>query len=122
MRRPLDNVYFDVSLELASEARKVVRTGRTVLITMLESQQVHELIISKARLANDGPQCSSVQLLVERYDSLRKRIVATQDDVASFLALEMEADSLQGSYALAARYCRQFSHFLCSQQNKPFLD
>lgn len=41
---------------------------------------------------------------MERHNRLSERIIATQDDVASFLALDMEADFLQGSYALTAGY------------------
>ena len=69
----------------------------------MESKQVNELIYTKTSLPNDRPQRSPVEFLVEWHDGLREWIIATQDDVASFLTLEVEADFLQGSYALAAR-------------------
>jgi hypothetical protein len=49
-------------------------------------------------------------LFVEGNGNLRERIISTQDNVASFLSLMIEAYLLQGPYAFAARSAGKFRH------------
>jgi hypothetical protein len=58
-----------------------------------KSQQVDELVNAEAGLTYHGSQRASVEFFVKGNGNLRKRIVTTQDDVASLLPLEIEADS-----------------------------
>ena len=73
-------------------------------------QQLHESIHGESSVPDDRPQCAPVQFAVARDDHLGERFIAAQNDVASFLPLEVEARPLQRSDTLAAGNPRQFAH------------
>lgn len=70
--------------EIITEVRPFVRSCE------FNSQQVDELVNAESGLTYDGPQRAPVEFFVEGNGDLRERIISTQDDVASFLPLEIE--------------------------------
>lgn len=55
-------------------------------------QQLREFIDGETRLADDGAEGSPVYFLMVRDDQLPVGLMATEDDVAAFLAREDEAN------------------------------
>lgn len=65
-------------------------------------QQPHEFLRAEAAVPDDCPESASIQFLMIRNHDLGEGIAPTQDDVASFLSLEVETYPLKGLDALTA--------------------
>ena len=86
-----------------------MRSASFGLLSVVLQQRV-KLLRAEIGLPQDRAQCSAVEFFVIGYDELGKRIVATQDDVGTVLALLIEADFCERFDAVAARYPRQLAH------------
>ena len=83
-----------------------------------ELQQFHKLIYAEACLSDDAAQRASVQFFVIRDNYLSEWFIPAQNDVASFLSLEIEANFAQRFGAIPARDSRQRAHTATSSVSK----
>ena len=92
--------------------------GRRRVSAVSTLEQLREFIDAQTGLADDGAECSPVQFFVVGNYQLREGFLATEDNVAAFLAREEKASLLQRLDAFSPRYPRQLAHTAITRTSK----